>query len=139
MSITEPHWAVCRAYSHRVHIVRSEIEKTDHGTFLPTYAKVKASDGKLFCRERPLMPGYLFVYLPNPGRWTDVKNVYGVFDMISNNGGASKVTDAEMHILVMDHILGAQNDINLEGLERIPATRRRNRKPRPSRRARVSA
>jgi len=130
------HWAVCRAYSSRVHIVRSEIEKTEHGTFLPTYAKVRANDGKLFCRERPLMPGYLFFFLPDPGRWTDVKNVYGVFDVISNNEGASKVTDLEMHRLVMDHISGTQNDIDISGLER--ERRQRGRKPRASKRARAA-
>jgi transcription antitermination factor NusG len=132
------HWAVCRAYSSRVHIVRSEIEKTEHGTFLPTYAKVRASDGKLFCRERPLMPGYLFFFLPNPRRWTDVKNVYGVFDVISNNEGASKVTDQEMHRMVMGHITGAHNDVDVRGLER--QTRRQSgRKPRASKRAREAA
>jgi hypothetical protein len=64
------------------------------------------------------MPGYLFFFLPEPGRWTDVKNVYGVYDVISNNEGASKVTAKEMHRLVMDHITGAQNDIDITGLER---------------------
>jgi transcription antitermination factor NusG len=133
------HWAVCRAYSSRVHIVRSEIEKTEHGTFLPTYAKVRASDGKLFCRERPLMPGYLFFFLPDPKRWTDVKNVYGVFDVISNNEGASKVTDLEMHRLVMGHITGAHNDVDISGLQHDRRQPRSGRKPRPSRRAREAA
>jgi transcription antitermination factor NusG len=134
-----PHWAVCRAYSSRVHIVRSEIEKTEHGTFLPTFAKVRASDGKLFCRERPLMPGYLFFFLPDPGRWTEVKNAYGVFDVISNNEGASKVTDSEMCRMVMDHIKGTQNDIDITGLERQRRQDRGSRKPRASRRARAAA
>ena len=134
--MTTPHWAVCRAYSSRVHIVRSEIEKTDHGTFLPTYAKVRASDGKLFCRERPLMPGYLFFFLPDPKRWTDVKNVYGVFDVISNNEGASKVTGPEMHRLVMGHVTGEHNDVDISGLER--EARRNGRKPRASKRARAA-
>lgn len=135
--MTTAHWAVCRAYSSRVHIVRSEIEKTEHGTFLPTYAKVRASDGKLFCRERPLMPGYLFFFLPDPRRWTDVKNAYGVFDVISNNEGASKVTDLEMHRLVIENITGAHNDVDIAGLDR--QTRRQSgRRPRASRRARAA-
>jgi transcription antitermination factor NusG len=134
--MTTAHWAVCRAYSSRVHIVRSEIEKTDHGTFLPTYAKVRASDGKLFCRERPLMPGYLFFFLPNPKSWTDVKNLYGVFDVISNDERASKVTDLEMHRLVVGHITGEHNDVDISGLER--AARRNGRKPRASKRARAA-
>jgi transcription antitermination factor NusG len=135
---TTAHWAVCRAYSSRVHIVRSEIEKTEHGTFLPTFAKVRANDGKLFCRERPLMPGYLFFFLPDPKRWTDVKNVYGVFDVISNNEGASKVTDREMHRLVMGHITGEHNDVDITGLKLETRQQRSGRKPRASKRARAA-
>jgi transcription antitermination factor NusG len=134
-----PHWAVCRTFSNRVHWVRPEIEKTNHGTFLPTYVRVWASDGKLSCRERALMPGYLF-FMTEPDRWGEVKNVEGVFDVLSNNGKASRVTEREINRLVLGHILGDFNDIDLRGLERQPQERRkRHRRPRASRRARAEA
>jgi transcription antitermination factor NusG len=134
------HWAVCRTFSNRVRWVRPEIEKTNHGTFMPTYVRVWASDGKLSCRERALMPGYLFFFLPDPDRWSEVKNVEGVFDVISNNGRASKVTEQEINRLVLGHIRGEYNDINLDGLERTRGPRRqRQRRPRASKRARAAA
>jgi transcription antitermination factor NusG len=135
-----PHWAVCRTFSNRVHWVRPEIEKTNHGTFLPTYVRVWASDGKLSCRERALMPGYLF-FMTEPDRWGEVKNVEGVFDVLSNNGKASRVSDREMCRLVMGHLSGDFNDIDMTGLERLAEKqrRRRNRRPRASKRARGAA
>lgn len=137
---TEAHWAVCRTFSNRVHIVRPEIEKTNRGTFLPTYAKVWASDGKFSCRERALMPGYLFLFLSEPSKWAEVKDVYGVFDVLANNGVAGRVRDSEMCRLVLDHITGARNDVNLDGLERqtLRQQRRIGRRPRASKRARAA-
>jgi transcription antitermination factor NusG len=131
------YWAVCRTFSNRIHWVRPEIEKTNHGTFFPTYVRVWASDGKLSMRERPLMPGYLF-FMTEEDRWGEVKNVEGVYEVIANNGKASKVTDAEMHRLVMGHILGDTNEVDLEGLEyRRNQSRRKSRRPRASKRARL--
>lgn len=139
MESENSYWAVCRAYSNRVCWLRPEIEKTNHGTFLPTYVRVWASDGKLSMREKALMPGYLF-FLTNEDDWGAVKNVEGVFDVLSNNGKASRVSDDEMHRMVMGHILGDANDINLDGLERVyNPRRRRSRRPRASRRAREAA
>jgi transcription antitermination factor NusG len=136
--MNEPYWAVCRAFSNRVHIVRRDIEKTEHGTFLPTFAKVWVSDGKLSCRTRALMPGYLF-FVTEPDRWGEVANVDGVFGVLANNGRAGRVTDAEMHRLVMGHVLGDHADVNLDGLQVEAQPRRRHRRPRPSKRARTRA
>lgn len=142
MNAEEPHWAVCRTFSNRVHWVRPEIEKTNHGTFLPTYIRAWSSDGKLSIRERVLMPGYLF-FKTEPDRWGEVKHVEGVYDVLSNNGRASKVTDKEMHRMVLGHILGDANEVDLVGLERQrtrqESKRDRARRPRPSRRARAAA
>lgn len=137
MSVPNAHWAVCRVFSSRVHIVRTEIEKTDRGTFLPTYAKVWVADGKLCVKERALMPGYLF-FKTEPASWSEVKNVYGVFDVLNNNGQASRVTDAEMQLLVMGHVTGEHNDVSLEGLDRLRPDRKRRRRARPSKRARAA-
>lgn len=134
-----PHWAVCRTYSNRVHRVGPEIEKTGHGTFLPTYARVFVRDGKISVKERVLMPGYLFFMTGDD--WTDVKNIDGVFDVLANNGRAGRVTDAEMRRMVIDHMTGLHNERNLDGLDRQPGEtkRQRARRPRASRRARIAA
>lgn len=135
-SVGPAYWAACRAFSNRVHWLRREIEKTNHGTFLPTYVRVWASDGKLSMRERALMPGYLF-FMTEGDKWGEVKNVEGVFEVLSNNGRASRVSDSEMQRMVLGHILGDTNDINLDGLERRRSPRRkRARRPRRSKRAR---
>jgi len=137
-----PYWAVCRAFSNRVHWLRPEIEKTNHGTFMPTYVRVWSSDGKLSIREKALMPGYL-LFKTKPRLWGEVKNVEGVYDVLSNNGKASRVTDEEMRRLVLGHILGEANEVDLEGLERQFARQKskrdRARRPRASRRARMAA
>lgn len=136
-----PYWAVCRAYSNRVHWLRPEIEKIDHGTFMPTYIRVWSSDGKLSIREKALMPGYLF-FQTTPRLWGEVKNVEGVYDVLSNNGKASRVTAEEMYRMVVGHILGDANEVDLAGLERqqyqSKSKRERARRQRPSKRARAA-
>lgn len=141
--MSDQHWAVCRTFSNRVHWVRPEIEKTNHGTFLPTYVRAWASDGKFSCRERALMPGYLF-FMTEPKRWGDVANVEGVYGVLTrhNERGeliAGMVTEAEINRLVLGHIRGDFDDINLDGIERVSQPRRkRHRKPRASKRARAA-
>lgn len=135
----ESHWAVCRTFSSRVHWVRPEIEKTNHGTFLPTYARVWSSDGKLSCRERVLMPGYLF-FLTTPDTWGEVANTEGVYGVLANNGKASRVSDKEMYRLVMGHVGGWHNEVDIAGLDRqaTRAARRKRTRTRPSKRARAA-
>jgi transcription antitermination factor NusG len=138
---TEEYWAVCRAFSNRVHWLRPEIEKTNHGTFMPTYVRVWSSDGKLSIRERALMPGYLF-FKTKPNLWGEVANVEGVYGVLANNGKASKVTVDEMQRMVIGHILGDANEVDLAGLERqhqrYQSKRERARRQRPSKRARAA-
>ena len=88
-SQSAPYWAVCRTFSTRVPWVRVEIEKVEHGTFFPTYARMWNSDGKLSIREKALMPGYLFFMTTEEG-WGDVANVEGVYRVLSHEGKASK-------------------------------------------------
>jgi transcription antitermination factor NusG len=142
----QPQWAVCQALSSRVHRVRPEIEKIDRGTFVPTFARVWASDGKLSARERQLFPGYLF-FVCGPEDWGAVAGVDGVYRVLTNDGSdgkrrASLVPEADMQRLVIGHATGAFNEIDLRGLERPSSktTRRRKRtRSRPSKRARQVA
>ncbi|MFK4647200.1 transcription antitermination factor NusG [Bradyrhizobium ottawaense] len=129
------HWAVCQALSSRVHRVRPEIEKIDRGTFLPTYARVWASGGKLSARERQLFPGYLF-FRTAPKEWGAVANVDGVYRVLKNGEKAARISDADMGRIVLEHVTGAHNEVDLGGLDRVYGKRKRQRRPRASKRAR---
>lgn len=135
----ETYWAVCRAFTFRVHRVMPEIEKTNHGTFLPTYARVWSSRGKLSARERVLFPGYLF-FQTTPRGWAAVRDVDGVHCVLAQGERASRVKDSEMARMMLDHAMRVHDDRDTTGLERVVnGKRKRGRKPRQSRRARVAA
>jgi transcription antitermination factor NusG len=123
-----------------VHRVRPEIEKTNHGTFLPTYARLWSVDGKSWSKERALMPGYLF-FLTEPEGWGDVSNVDGVYAVLSNDSKASRVTDDEMRRMVLDHAMGVHNRIEgkLAAEPAKPRYGRRRRRPRHGKRMRAAA
>jgi transcription antitermination factor NusG len=139
MQVTE-HWAVCQAISSRVNRVRPEVEKTNHGTFLPTFARVWASGGKLSSRERALFPGYLF-FMTDPHDWGAVANVDGVYRVLRHGEKAARVPDADMERMVLGHVLGWHNEVDLEGLEKVQVERKRRKRTRsrPSKRARQAA
>jgi transcription antitermination factor NusG len=128
--MTTSHWAVCRILSNKVHRVRPDIEKTNHGTFMPTYAKVWAVDGKLCIRERAFMPGYLF-FMTEPESWGAVANVDGVFGVLTNDGKVSRVPDKEMCKLVLGHATRQFDQVDLSGLPPHKSKRHRRRRPRP--------
>lgn len=136
----QPHWAVCQVLSRRGHLVREEIEKIGHGAFIPTFVKRWYVGGKEFAQELPLFPGYLF-FFTEPDKWggiekRDESGIEGVFRVLANAGAASRVTDAEMQRLFVDHATGAHNKIQgapVESGERRRYSRRR-RRPRPGKR-----
>ena len=135
----EPYWAVCRTFSFRVHRVMREIEKTNHGTFLPTYARVWSSRGKLSARERVLFPGYLFFQTVGD-KWAAVRDVDGVHSVLTHGERADEVKPHEMARMVIDHAMRAHDEVSGEGLERVANTKRKKgRRPRASKRARVAA
>lgn len=130
-------WSACRTFSDRMHRIRPEIEKANHGTFLPTYARLWSKDGKPWSKERALMPGYLF-FLTDPEGWGNVRNIDGVCGVLTNEGRASKVSDDEMRRLVLDHAMGVHNRIEPGGLANPAKQRygRRRRRPRSGKRMR---
>ena len=89
------------------------------------------------------MPGYLF-FMTEPEGWGDVANVEGVFGVLTRYDErgelvAGRVTESEINRLVLGHIRGEFDDINLDGIERVSQPRRkRHRKPRASKRARAA-
>jgi N-methylhydantoinase B/oxoprolinase/acetone carboxylase alpha subunit len=129
------YWAVCRTFSNRVHRVAPEIEKANHGTFLPTYARVWSSNGKLSARERVLFPGYLFFQTDATG-WGAVSEIDGVDEVLAHGERASRVTDDEMCRMMISHATREHDERDTTGLERT-ARRKRYRRPRASKRARA--
>ncbi|MES2030861.1 MAG: transcription termination/antitermination NusG family protein [Pseudomonadota bacterium] len=134
------HWAVCQTFSNRVHRVRPEIEKAERGTFLPTYGKVWTKGGLPWSSERQLMPGYIF-FRTEPDAWGEVKNIEGVYSVLTNGGSAGRVLDSEMRRLVLDDAMGVHN--RFEGVFSDSGGKKRyskrRRRPRPGKRARDAA
>lgn len=130
------YWAACQILSHRGHFVRSEMEKTEHGTFLPTYVRVRYVAGKKYVQELPLLTGYLF-FMTEGDKWGEVTDINGVCRVLANGTNASRVSDDEMHRLVLGHATGIHNKIESspqQPRKRNPARRRR---PRPGKRLRA--
>jgi transcription antitermination factor NusG len=127
----EQHWAVARVFSKRAHRISQELAGLSVGTFQPTYVRRWFVDGRPSAKERPLMPGYMLVHTDDWGAIRDVEGVYGV---LTNAGRASRVTDEEMTRLVLAHATGAHNDVQAGPEVRRP---RRRRRPRPGRRFRM--
>jgi hypothetical protein len=135
--MADQYWAACRATPGREHLVRSEIEKLNHGAILPTYARTWISDGKVSCRETVLMPGYVF-FRTEPKGWGAVSNIAGVEGVLSyvtkaDDVMAKRVSDVEMARLIVGDFTGdhdcIQTDPTSERRERV-----RRRRPRPGKR-----
>lgn len=133
---TEPHWAVCQIFSNRANRIRTEVERTNHGTFVPTYARIWHTDGKRSSRERELFPGYLF-FLTEGDDWGPVGEVDGVCRVIANAGKISTVPEKEIIRLVVGHATGEWNEIEHQPKSDKRYSRRR-RRPRPGKRLRSS-
>jgi hypothetical protein len=58
--MAEAYWAVAQTVTKMEHLVRRDIEKTNHGAFLPTCARFWKVDGRQYAKERPLIGGYVF-------------------------------------------------------------------------------
>lgn len=136
--MAEQIWAAARAMPGREHVIRGEIEKANHGAFLPTYARTWISDGKVSARESALMPGYVF-FKTDPEGWGHVSNIDGVQDVLAYSSGVAKrVTDDEMMRLVLGHASGDGDRIEAPIRFEPPRRERKkcSRKPRRSRRIR---
>lgn len=140
--MAEQYWAACRTVPGREHIVRAEIEKTERGAFLPTFARSWISDGKISARESVLMPGYVFFKTDAQG-WGGVSAIDGVHDVLSYSTAddrhlAKRVSDQDMLRLTLGHATGDYNRIDAPITCELPVRRERksSRKPRCSNRIR---
>jgi len=144
------YWAVAQTVSKMEHIVRREIEKTNHGAFLPTCAKHWKVDGRAYAKEYPLLLGYVF-FLTKPDDWAGIPDIHGVYGVLAADTtdpfgrpvrAPMRVTDAEMARLVIAHAVGGHDRESEERFTKYyrPPTkksiRHRVRRPRPGKRIR---
>ena len=139
---TESYWAVAQTVTTMEHIVRREIEKANHGAFLPTYAKHWKVDGVQYTKEYPLIGGYVF-FKTEADDWAGIPDIHGVYDVLANPDRSPKrVSDDEMARLMLGHASGTHD---LEGRPRYtkyfrgerPKETKKRRRPRPGRRIRI--
>lgn len=108
---TESYWAVAQTVTTMEHVVRREIEKTNHGAFVPTYARHWKIDGRQYAKEVPLLGGYVF-FLTKADDWAGIPDIHGVYDVLANSDrSAKRVTDIEMARLVLRHANGSNNEV----------------------------
>lgn len=140
----QSYWAVAQTVSKMEHIVRREIEKTDRGAFLPTYAKCWKVDDRDYRKEYPLLTGYVF-FLTGPDDWAGVPDLNGVYRVLSTaNWTPCRVTDSEMTRLTMSHINRDHDRIAEPRFTKyyrpiVRPKRKSSRKPRPGNRIRARA
>jgi transcription antitermination factor NusG len=131
----ESYWTVAQTVSRMEHLVRRDIEKTNHGAFLPTYARLWSDKHGLPCaREYPLFRGYVFFLTQTDERgdydWSGINDIHGVYKVLSDANGIAKRVDAsEMLRMMIGHATGDHDEIVVPPISR----RKRRRRPRPRR------
>lgn len=134
-------WAVAQTVTKMEHIALRDIEKTNHGAFVPTYAKHWKVDGRQYSKEYPLLHGYVF-FLTKPDNWAGIPDIHGVYRVLSTvDWTPCRVTEKEMARLVMNSALNRYAEIAPPRYTKYyrPSERpkrKSSRKPRPSRRIR---
>lgn len=129
-------WAAVQTVSKMEHLVRREIEKTNHGAFLPTCARHWLVDGRRYTKERPLFTGYVF-FRTTGEDWAGIPDIHGVYRVLP-----ARVEDSEMKRMVFGHICRDHDETMTPRYTKyyrpppINERRQKRRRPRKSRRAR---
>jgi hypothetical protein len=133
------YWTVAQTVSKMEHIVRRDIEKTNHGAFLPTYARHWNVDGRAYAKECALFTGYVF-FMTEADDWAGIPDIHGVYRVPANpNGNAQRVADAEMLRMMLGHAGGEHNTrdparfTKYYNPQRSEQQRRKRRRQRPRR------
>jgi transcription antitermination factor NusG len=136
------YWAVAQTVSTMEYIVRREIEKTNHGAFVPTYARHAVVDGRRTTKEHPRFVGYVFFHTSGED-YAGISDIHGVYGVLSTaTGKASEVTAEEMHRMTISHATGDAETLPVRytkyyrPLAYISVRRKNSRKPRPGKRIR---
>lgn len=137
------YWAVAQTVSRMEHLVRREIEKTNHGAFIPTVVRHWWVDGRRYTKERPLFTGYVF-FMTDGGDWAGIPDIHGVYRVLP-----TRVDDGAMKRLVIGHICREHDETMPPRYTKYyrPSTikelrekrRQKSRRPRRSKRARNRA
>ena len=152
----ELHWAVAQCVSKMEHMVRREIEKTYHGTFVPTYTRHWKVDGRQYSKEVPLIGGYVF-FQTAVDDYAGIPDIHGVYCVLASASSladpnrprpANRVPPADMVRMIVDDGSG-EHDKTLEprytkyyrpqASARVGRKQRRRRRPRPGRQFRERA
>ena len=140
--MTERYWTVAQTVSKMEHIARREIEKTEHGAFVPTYARHQVVDGRINSKECALFTGYVF-FMTDGHDWAGIPDIHGIYHVPANpNHKAQRVRDSEMFRVVVGHAGGHYNRTEpprytkYYRAEAKAVKRKQSRKPRPGKRLR---
>jgi transcriptional antiterminator RfaH len=86
-------WAAVFTQPYAEPIAVREIERAGHGTFLPFFKIGKWRGSELQIRDRPLLPGYVFVSLPDGAAWSSINHADGVARvLVAGHGTPVRVT-----------------------------------------------
>lgn len=137
---TEGYWAVAQTVSKMEHIVRREIEKANHGAFLPTRARHWKVDGRQYSKEYPVIGGYVF-FMTSGDDYAGIPDIHGVYSVLSNpDGSAKRVHPKEMVRMMLAHASGQEDETLPPRYTKYyrpeSSARRKSRKPRASKRLR---
>lgn len=130
-------WAAVQTVSKMEHLVRRDLEKTNHGAFLPTIARHWWVDGKRYSKERPLFTGYVF-FRTDGKDWAGIPDIHGVYRVLP-----CRIADSEMKRLVVGHICRDHDETREPRYTKyyrppiIDRRQQKRRRPRRSRRARI--
>lgn len=136
-------WAVAQTVTTMEHIALRDIEKTNHGAFVPTYAKHWKVDGRQYSKEYPLLNGYVF-FLTKPDDWAGIPDIHGVYRVLSTaDWTPCRVTEKEMARLVMSSALNRHTEIAPHRYTKYyrpsdKPKRKSSRRPRPGKRIRTA-
>lgn len=138
--MTQRYWTVAQTVSRMEHLVRRDIERTNHGAFLPTCARRQLIDNKLHVKERPIFTGYVF-FMTTSDDWAGIPDIHGVYRVPFNaNGTAQRVLDGEMKRISVAHAAGEFDEMMPPRFTRFygppierPKHKRRRTRPRKSR------
>ncbi len=137
------YWTAAQTVTNMEHLVRRDIEKANHGAFLPTFARHWKVDGREYAKERPLIGGYVF-FMTKQDDWAGIPDIHGVFRVLSNPDGSPKrISQSEMARMVLGHAAGDHNRTDPAKFTKyyrpLPAQKKSSRKPRPGKRIRTLA
>ncbi len=132
--MTEQYWAACQMISGQERKVRAEIEKLERSTFLPAFMRTRVMRGRKSDHALASIPGYVFFRTDSQG-WGQIRRIEGVHRVLASGENAVPVAPAEMMHMVLQDFCGELDDAIVAS---VPKPRRRSRRPRPSKRARMS-